>query len=145
MVKTSKVLSSYVPRHMRLGVCVDTPVIHGFTTVIESVPILDNCGKVVSTDYFRKTVPVTDIQSQFKLSQFRLTSLIEAGVPLNVVNLNNSRSFTIDQLDRICQSIDGADKFVEQCLKQEEERKSWFKDFEESASDGVSNVENVES
>lgn len=119
-------LNSYVPRHKRLGVCAGVPDIQPFADVVESVPVLEDDGTPVRIEYVHRTVPVEDVMSQFRLSHFRLSTMIENGVPLKVVNINRSKSMDIAQLERICESVDGAERFVQKSLEYQKELQSFF-------------------
>lgn len=126
-----KVLENYVPRHIRLGVCCHTPKVEDFHEVIEQIPVVDG-DSVVYTETRVTSIPAVDDMSQYKLSAFRLSALVKAGVPLSVVNINKSNAATIDDLEKVCRNIDDADKFVARCLAQKAEKESWFKEFEEN-------------
>lgn len=125
MSKT-KVLSTYVPRHLRLGVSCSVPSVPSFVDVVEEIPVTDGRGSSVFRSNSIKSVPADDAFAAYKLSMFKLSAMVQNGVPLNVVNVNNSQSYTIDQLERICKYLDGADRFVQRVVQQQEEKKSWF-------------------
>lgn len=122
-------LKSYIPRHLRLGVCVGIPEIQDFHDVPEVVPFLDSDGNVVYTRTILRSVPASEDMAKYQLKHFRLSTMIENGVPLKMVNINSNSSASIEQLVNICQDIDNADKYVERCLAQKAERDSWFKEF----------------
>lgn len=125
-----KVLQSYVPRHIRLGVCCSVPEVKDVHEVVEQIPVVDG-DSVVFTESRVLSVPAVEDMSQYKISAFRLSALVKAGVPLTVVNVNKSNAATIDDLEKICRNIDDADKFVARCLEQKAEKESWFKEFED--------------
>lgn len=127
-------LKSYVPRHIRLGLCCEPPVIQAFRDVKEEIPIVDESGSVIETRFVLKTVPVSDVMSVYNVEDFRLSTMIKNGVPLNVVNVNNSSAFTIDQLERICQNIDNVEAFVNKVAQEKAEKQSWFESFDENKS-----------
>lgn len=126
-----KVLDSYVPRHLRLGVCCSIPKIECFHDVVELVPVVDEDGVVVETHKVLKQVPVSDVMSKYKVDNFRLSSMVRNGVPLKLVNINHTSTFTISELERISQNIDAADNFVKQVSAEREEKQSWFKSFDD--------------
>lgn len=127
-------LKSYVPRHIRLGLCCDTPVIDAFRDVKEEIPIVDEAGSVIETRSVLKRVPVSDVMSVYNVEDFRLSTMVKNGVPLNVVNCNYSSAFTIDQLERICQNIDNVEAFVNKVAQEKAEKLSWFESFDENKS-----------
>lgn len=127
-------LKSYVPRHIRLGVCCKLPVLLSFRDVLEEIPVIDEAGSVIETRSVLKRVPVSDVMSVFNVEDFRLSTMVKNGVPLNVVNVNNSSAFTIDQLERICQNIDNVESFVNKVAQEKAEKQSWFASFNESES-----------
>ena len=126
-----KVLEHFVPRHIRLGVSCKTPEITDYHEVLEQIPVVDG-DSVVYTESRVSSVPAVEDMSQYKLSAFRLSSLVKAGVPLSVVNINKSNAATIDDLEKVCRNIDDADKFVCRCLAQKAEKESWFREFDEN-------------
>ena len=73
-------LKNYVPRHLRLGVCCTVPDIVDFHEVIESIPVVDDNGDVVSTTMFMKEVPASEQMSKYRLSAFRLKARIQRGI-----------------------------------------------------------------
>lgn len=126
-----KVLDSYVPRHLRLGVCCSTPEIECFHDVVELVPVVDGDGVVVETHKVMKSVPVADVMSKYKVEDFRLSAMVRNGVPLKLININHTDAFTISQLERISQDIDASDRLVQKVVAEREEKQSWFNSFEE--------------
>lgn len=132
-------IKCYVPRHVRLGLCVDVPIIQDvYHDVAESVPVLDNDGSVVRTHSVIKSIPVADDMRKFKLSKFRLSALLESGVPLNVVTINQSNVASIEQLKRVCDSIVSAEEVVQRFENEKKERESWF--ASPGSSDDLSDV-----
>lgn len=126
-----KVLDSYVPRHLRLGVCCSIPKVECFHDVVELVPVVDGDGVTVDTHKVLKSVPAVDVMSKYKVEDFRLSAMVRNGVPLKLVNINHTDAFTISQLERISQDIDASDRFVQKVVAEREEKQSWFKSFEE--------------
>lgn len=137
-------LKSYVPRHRRLGVCCGVREILETHELPEVVPILDSDGNVVYTRTIMKSVLAADNMSKYQLKHFRLSTLIENGVPLKMMNINSNSSSSIEQLVQICQDLDNADKYVERCLAQKAERDSWFKEFTGSDDNQVDDTQNVD-
>ena len=124
------VLKSYIPRHKRLGLCCAEPVVEGFHSVLESIPIVDDDGRVLRTDSVVRSVPAVEEMSKYRVADFKLSSKIRNGVPLSVVNINHSSSFTIDQLQRICEDVDRKETFIKDVLSERKEKESWFKSFD---------------
>lgn len=104
MSKKATLHESYVPRNMRLnGVgffsdAIPSVAVHELT---ENVPVLSRSGTVL----FEKPVvvesPAHEALSKFKYEDFRLESLLSAGVKLEEVEFNlNSRSQGSDLVQR---------------------------------------------
>lgn len=119
-------IKKYVPRHLRLGSPVSPFKVEAFQDVVETIPVVDSEGSVVQTTSVVKSVPVSDVMSKYKVSAFRLTALVKAGVPLKVVNVNASNVATIEQLKNVCESIDSADAYVNRVLAERKEREAWL-------------------
>lgn len=126
-MKENCVLNSYVPRHLRLGLCASVPSIDCSIEVREPINIVGDSSELVQSRSVLRSFPADEYMSKYRLSQFRLTNLIEAGVPLKVVNINNSNSLTIERLNDICKTLDNAETFVCRSLEQQKEKESWFK------------------
>lgn len=126
-----KVLDSYVPRHLRLGVCCTPPVVVCCHDVLEVVPFVDDDGVCVESHKVLRRVPASDVMSKYKVEDFRLSAMVRNGVPLKLVNVNHTDSFTISQLERISQDLDASERFVQKVFAEREEKQSWFKSFEE--------------
>lgn len=127
-------IKNYVPRHIRLGLSLSEEVpFESYQDVIENVPVVDDSGSVVFSKQILKSVPSGEVMKKYKVSNFRLSALIKAGVPLKVVNVNSSNSATIEQLVSVCKSIDSADSYVNRVLEQKKERESWFSIPDDSA------------
>lgn len=116
----------YVPRHLRIGVCCQSDKIDGFHEIPEFVSVIDDSGNVIERSKSVKRVKASDDMSKFLVSNFKLSKLLKDGVPLKMVNVNRSSSFTIDELERIAQSIDDADQFVNRVMAERKERENWF-------------------
>lgn len=119
-------IKKYVPRHLRLGSPVSPFQVEAFQDVVETIPVVDSEGSVVHTNNVVKSVPASDVMSKYKVSAFRLTALVKAGVPLKVVNVNASNVATIEQLKNVCESIDSADAYVNRVLAERKEREAWL-------------------
>lgn len=130
MLVENTVLKDYIPRHFRLGLCCDEPVVDGFHSVLESIPIVDDDGRVLRTDSVVRSVSAVDEMSKYRIQDFKLSAKIRNGVPLSVVNINHSSSFTIDQLQRICEDVDRKETYINDVLAERKEKESWFKSFE---------------
>lgn len=138
-MKCLNLIKKYVPRHIRLGLCVDVPVIQdAMHDVVESVPVVDSDGSVIRTHSIIKSIPVEDYMRKYKLSKFRLSALLESGVSLKVVNINQSNVASIEQLKRVCDSIGSAEDVVQRFENEKKERESWFVALE--SSDNVSEI-----
>lgn len=138
-MKCLNLIKKYVPRHIRLGLCVDVPVIQDAKhDIVESVPVVDSDGSVVRTHSVIKSIPVVDDMRKYKLSKFRLSALLQSGVPLNVVNINQSNVASIEQLKRVCDSIGSAEDVIQRFENEKKERESWF--AAPDASDDVSEI-----
>lgn len=122
-----KVLETYVPRHIRLGLSIEPknqrPGVH---ELVEEIPVVDENGSVVYTESVKRLIDADEDMQQYKLSAFDLSALIKAGVPLKAVNLTKSRTASIDQLLAVCQSVDGAEKLVQRYEEQRKERELWL-------------------
>lgn len=127
-------IKSYVPRHLRLGVCEHSISYELTQDVIETVPIVDDSGSVVRSEFVRKCLPSHDVMQKYKVSAFRLSALVKNGVPLKVVNINSSNTVRIEKLLDVCRSIDSADYYVQKVIEQQKERESWFKPIESEKS-----------
>lgn len=125
-----KVLDSYVPRHLRLGVCCSIPQIQCSHDVVEVFPVVDDDGVSVESHKVLRRVPASDVMSKYKVEDFRLSAMVRNGVPLKLVNINHTDSFNISQLERISQDIDASERFVQKVVAEREEKQSWFKSFE---------------
>lgn len=125
-------LKDYVPRHIRLGVCCDVPSLESFHDVIDEIPIVDASGNVIELRKSIKRVPAVEAMSAYDVDKFRLSAMVKAGVPLSVVNINHSNTFTIEQLHEICQNLDSAESYVAKVAQQQKERESWFSEIEEN-------------
>ena len=119
-------LKTYVPRHMRLGVCTGVPEIVGYQEQKREIPIVDDDGAVVETRSEIVRVPAVVAMAKYKFEDFRLSALQKAGVPLKMVNVNRSRAYTISELEKISENIDNQEQFVNSVLQEREQRKSWF-------------------
>lgn len=139
IMKCLNLIKKYVPRHIRLGLCVGDPGIQeAMHDVVEAVPVVDSDGSVVRTYSAIKSIPVVDHMRKYKLSKFRLSALLQSGVPLKVVNINQSNIASIEQLKRVCDSIGSAEDVVQRFENERKERESWFVSPE--STDDVSNV-----
>lgn len=125
-------LKDYVPRHLRLGVCCGVPDVPNRQEVVEDIPVVASDGTQVSSKRVVRLVPAAEVMSKYKASAFRLSALIKAGVPIDVVNINRSNSASIDELLKVCQSVDGAEKYIARVEAERKERESWFKGVDES-------------
>lgn len=125
-MKSLNLIKKYLPRHMRLGRSCELPTIEAFQDVVESVPVVDGSGSVVFSKSVVKSVPADEVMRKYRLSQFRLSALVKAGVPLKVVNVNSSNVATIEQLKNVCDSIESANSYVEKVMAQRKERESWL-------------------
>lgn len=138
-MKCLNLIKQYVPRHLRLGLCVDVPVIQDVNRdIVESVPVVDSDGSVVRTHSVIKSIPVAYDACKYKLSKFRLSALLQSGVPLNIVNINQSNVASIEQLKRVCDSIGSAEDVVQRFENEKKERESWF-----AASDASNDLSDV--
>lgn len=126
-----KVLDTYVPRHIRLGLCCKSPNYDCFHDVVELVPVVDVDGVVVETHKVMKSVPVSEVMSKYKVDNFRLSTLVRDGVPLKLVNINHTSTFTISELERISQNIDATERYVQKVDSERREKESWFKSFDD--------------
>lgn len=138
-MKRENLLKKYVPRHFRLGVCTGIPEIESFQETVEEVPILDASGCPVRTERIIKRVSSDENMDKYRLSAFRLSALVSAGVPMSMVNINSSTTAKIEDLVSICKSLDGAEKYVEMLENQRKERESWFVDSSSSVSESKLN------
>lgn len=127
-------LKNYKPRHIRLGSIVDIPKIIDYCEVRKEVPVIDG-NEIVCTESILKLVPSSEVMSKYRASAFRLSVLLDSGVPLDVVNINQSSGATIDRLYDICQTMDGAERYVQKIMEQRAEKESWFKAFDEEKND----------
>lgn len=125
-MKSLNLIKKYVPRHFRLGRSCELPTIKAFQDVVESVPVVDDSGSVVYSKTVVKSVPADEVMRKYRISQFRLSALVKAGVPLKVVNVNSSNVATIEHLKNVCDSIESANSYVEKVLAQRKERESWL-------------------
>ena len=124
-------LKSYVPRHIRLGLCCQPPVYECYTEVVEVIPVVDDDGVVVESHKVLKSVPVFEVMSKYKVDDFRLSSMVRNGVPLKLVNINHSNSYTITELERISKDIDVTERYVQKVASERREKESWFKSFDD--------------
>lgn len=134
-----RILDSYVPRHIRLGVSCSVPDVQSYQDVVVDVPVVDN-GILVQTYKSVKSVSASEVMSKYKVSQFRLSALLQAGVPLKVININHSDQFTVDQLESICMKLENAEAYVNRIQQQHDERNSWFTPVVEDSNSSDSNV-----
>lgn len=127
----------YVPRHLRLGTCVDVSdySFKSYQEVPETIPVVSDDGRVLQSYTRIVSHPSDEVMSKYKVEDFKLEKLINDGVNLKMVNLNRSSVFTIDELENISKSIDNAETFVNQVLQQREEQKRWFSPDLESDGD----------
>lgn len=125
-MKCLRKIDEYVPRHMRLGLSCDVPVLDSYQDVLESIPVVDDTGVVVSTYSVVKSLPAHEVMQKYRLSQFRLSALVRNGVPLKMVNVNASNVATMQQLRDVAEKLDNADKYVERVFAEKKERESWF-------------------
>lgn len=132
-----KSLKEYVPRHIRLGVCACVPEIACFQDVLSEVSVVDDFGSVVRTDVFLRSFPVEDVMSKYLVKNFKLSALVDSGVPLKVVNINHSSSFDLAELQKICSDVESAENLVQRFEAQQKERESWFTDRSSESADVV--------
>lgn len=126
---------------MRLGVSCGAPEIQDFQDVVSEIPVVDGAGSVVRADSVLKSVPAEDVMSKYLVKNFRLSSLVDAGVPLKVVNINHSSSFDLSELQKICSDVDSAERLVQKFEAQKKEKESWFKfDDDSVSSDDVNEI-----
>lgn len=136
-------LLSYVPRHIRFGVCCDVPDIVGVHDVSEVVPVVNEDGDTVFEKTVLKSVSAVENMAKFKASELRLSKLQRNGVPLRMVNVNNSSAFRIEELLGVCQSVESAENYVKMLDDQKKQRESWFTEPSVEYSDNLTdNVEN---
>lgn len=124
--RSKNALRKYLPRHFRLGVCCSVPDLRNFQEIREEIPVVNDNGDTVYSKSVLKCVDADENMSKYKASAFRLSAMVENGVPLRVVNVNSSNSVTIDKLLHVCENIDSADQFIKRVLDQQKERESWL-------------------
>lgn len=139
-MKIFDLIADYVPRHLRLGVCVGVPDFEPMQDVPQIIPVVDDSGSVIYSETVLKSQSAFDVMSKYKASAFKLSALVESGVPLRVVNVNASNSVRIDQLEQICKNLDSADKYVERVLAQQKERESWLQPDNDDLSKDFSEI-----
>ena len=132
MLKCVNSIKDYIPRHLRLGLSADVPVLEAYQDIVESVPVIDDDGSVVTSHTLVKRINAHEVMSKYNVSQFRLSALVKAGVPLKMVNINSSTVASIEQLKNVVERLDNADLYVQRVLDERKERESWFKPIEET-------------
>ena len=134
--------TDYVPRHFRLGVCLDLPEIECTHDVSKSVPVLDEEGNPVSFVKSLVSVPTSETIGKFDYHDFELKKMIDAGVPLKEMSVNRSLAYNLDNIIRSCESIDAADQRIKQFIEEKKITDNWFKTPDTIKSNEVqSNVE----
>lgn len=104
------------------------------------VPITDDDGNVIGVQTMYKSVPASDEMSKFRVGQFKLEKLLEAGVPLEIVNVNRSSMWQMDKLVDAMQNVEYLEKVKSVLERQKEERDLLFPQSVNDQSDNV-NVE----
>lgn len=93
-VKEGGLRENHPPRHVRLG-CNEfagpksDPAYH---EVKKEIPILDQKGNVISSEFVTQNVPIAESLGKYKLDDFKLENLVRAGVPLNEMSVNTYNS-----------------------------------------------------
>lgn len=122
-----KELSSYVPRHIRLGIPSNVePVFVGFHDVVETIPVLDENKRVASTFDSHKLVEPKDTIGKFKASDFDIDMLQGAGVPLDIVNINPSSSRTLGDIAVAVSKLQNLEEYASVVKKQQDELNQFF-------------------
>lgn len=81
---------SYVPRHIRLGGGDHEDVGNHVACreIVEVVPVLSDSGSVLCEKPVVRMVPAHQCMEKYKRDDFRLDSLLAAGVPLTEINFD---------------------------------------------------------
>lgn len=135
----STIREKFVPRHFRLGAS-ELPSFKSTRSIPVEVPITDDDGNVIGVQTMYKSVPASDEMSKFRVGQFKLEKLLEAGVPLEIVNVNRSSMWQMDKLVDAMQNVEYLEKVKSVLERQKEERDLLFPQSVNDQSDNV-NVE----
>lgn len=100
------VLESYVPRHVRIGCFVPNIAYQFNHVVVNSVSIVNDDGVVVETLTSRVNVPAGENLSKYKPEDFSIENLTRNGVPLSLVNVNQSQMRTISEIESILGDVE---------------------------------------
>lgn len=97
--------SEYVPRHARFE-ALETKTAENFREITEDIPLLSDSGEVVATSQRVVKVPSKDIIGKYKESDFKISNLVAAGVPLSQVSLVTPTESAQDFIDFVAGRVD---------------------------------------
>lgn len=117
----------YVPRHLRIGVNLEVPVIDCSHEIKVEVPVTDDDGNVLFISSDVKRVPSSETIGKFTYGQFMLKNLVKQGVNLKTFNMNRSLGCQISELESICQGLENAEQYVNRVLAERKAKESWLK------------------
>ena len=132
-------LSSYVPRHVRLSIPPNCePSFDSFYDSVESIPIVDEKKRVVASSNRHVLVPAKDFIGKFKSSDFDISMLQAAGVPLDIVNMSVPASVSVEQIERVVTRLGSLEEYAKQVSSKRSEFESFF--VSPSVSENVENL-----
>lgn len=114
---------NYVPRHAQFE---PLPIVHpaGFREISENVPVLADDGSVISTYQRIKQVPLKDCINKYKDSDFKLSNLLSAGVPLSEISIVESNERQLDFANYLAGKIDSIQPLIKNVPSQIVDNKS---------------------
>lgn len=103
----------YIPRHAQFEpLTIVRPA--GTREISENVPVLDEDGSVISTFHRIKEVPLKDVINKYKDSDFKLSNLLSAGVPLSEISIVDSNEKQLDFVNYLAGKIDSIQPLIKE-------------------------------
>lgn len=103
----------YIPRHAQFEPLV---IVHpaGTRELSENVPVVDEEGSVINTYQRIKEVPLKDVINKYKDSDFKLSNLLSAGVPLSEISIVESSEKQLDFVNYLAGKIDSIQPLIKE-------------------------------
>ena len=121
-------MEKYVDRALRYGnppkfdTFLDDPFIEHHI----NVPVSDDTGAVTIESHCVERIPASEYYKQFNVDDFKLSVLIESGVPLSVINVNKGILSDVNKLTDVVRKLG----YLENLVKDIESQKISVSDVE---------------
>lgn len=108
---------NFVPRHMRLGIVCKAIPTEQFLENVISVPIESDGVVIGEQTYFERVLP-SDHFKKYRVSDFNLRNLLDAGVPLDVVNIHFGNARNIVDVENVLNKLQGFESLLKDIQSQ---------------------------